>query len=128
MITPHESFTWPSDQVKVWRYMDLSKYAALLFSQSLFFARVTKLGDPFEGTTTLSDKQFQKMVLEKRLTDERFSSWRGMTDEIVNTMFDQTANTRRQTKESMFVNCWHMADHESAAMWRLYAQSSDAVA
>jgi hypothetical protein len=27
----------------------------------------------------------------------------------------------------MFVSCWHMNEHESAAMWRLYSQSSEAV-
>jgi hypothetical protein len=27
-----------------------------------------------------------------------------------------------------FINCWHMNEHESAAMWKLYAQTNEAVA
>jgi hypothetical protein len=28
----------------------------------------------------------------------------------------------------MFVSCWYTSDHESAAMWKLYARTSEAIA
>jgi hypothetical protein len=27
----------------------------------------------------------------------------------------------------MLINCWHMNEHESAAMWKLYSRSSEAI-
>ncbi len=34
----------------------------------------------------------------------------------------------RWERQWTFINCWHMNEHESDAMWRLYARTSDAVA
>jgi hypothetical protein len=31
-------------------------------------------------------------------------------------------------KTEMALNCWHMNDHESAAMWKLYLKSNDGIA
>ena len=52
--TTHEVFRQPDDPTSnVWRYMDFTKYAAMLESSSLYFARIDKLGDPFEGSMTV---------------------------------------------------------------------------
>jgi len=57
--TVHPVFQQPvNPDVKVWRYMDFAKYAALLEESALWFSRADKLGesfgdrlgDPFEGT------------------------------------------------------------------------------
>jgi len=51
--TQHELFRLPANKdIPIWRYMDLAKYLAMLDRGSLFFARATLLGDPFEGSTT----------------------------------------------------------------------------
>jgi hypothetical protein len=34
---------------------------------------------------------------------------------------------RRDAVRWTFISCWHMSEHESAAMWKLYSQSSDAI-
>ena len=39
----------PSDAI-LWRYMDFTKFVALLEMRALFFARSDKLNDPFEGS------------------------------------------------------------------------------
>src|SRR3954452_3565491 len=49
----HPSLKIPTNQdVRIWRYMDLTKYLAILQRQSLFFTRATLLqsADPFEGS------------------------------------------------------------------------------
>jgi hypothetical protein len=49
----HPSLKIPSNlDIKIWRYMDLAKYIAILQRRSLFFARASLLGDPFEGSST----------------------------------------------------------------------------
>lgn len=40
---------------KLWRYMDLAKFLALLEDRALYFARADKLGDPFEGAAGIAD-------------------------------------------------------------------------
>ncbi|MGI4801337.1 MAG: hypothetical protein ACRYG8_46410, partial [Janthinobacterium lividum] len=37
-------------EIPLWRYMDLSKFAALLQKRTLHFARADNLGDPLEGS------------------------------------------------------------------------------
>lgn len=34
----------------------------------------------------------------------------------------------QKTKKEMAINCWHINDHESAAMWKLYLKSNEGVA
>jgi hypothetical protein len=49
----HESFPQPPDtRIRVWRYMDLAKFLWCLQHEALFFARLDRLGDPFEGYYT----------------------------------------------------------------------------
>ena len=43
----------PTDNTKIWQYMDLSEFIHLLYSKSLFFCKTKKFGDPFEGSLPL---------------------------------------------------------------------------
>lgn len=48
----NENFTQPSNlDVKVWRYMDFTKFIYFLHTDKLFFSRVDKLSDSFEGSS-----------------------------------------------------------------------------
>ena len=40
----------PTDNTKIWQYMDLSEFIHLLYSKSLYFCNTRKFGDPFEGS------------------------------------------------------------------------------
>jgi hypothetical protein len=54
-ILEHESFRVPTNRdVKIWRYMDLAKYVAILQQRALSFPRASTLlkNDPFEGSST----------------------------------------------------------------------------
>jgi len=50
MYESHPSFELPEDlAAPIWRYMDFTKFVAMLESDSLYFARSDRLGDPFEA-------------------------------------------------------------------------------
>jgi hypothetical protein len=49
MYKENELFDTPSNNSKIWRYLDFTKFIDLLDKSSLFFCRLDKLGDPFEG-------------------------------------------------------------------------------
>ena len=51
MYKEHPAFEKPSDEdIKIWRYIDFTKFVSLLDKQALFFARADRLSDPFEGS------------------------------------------------------------------------------
>ncbi|MGB2821810.1 MAG: hypothetical protein WBF17_12565 [Phycisphaerae bacterium] len=87
----------------VWRYMDFTKYVAMLDSGGLFFVKVNALAhaDPFEGSFWPSQE------------------------------LRENAGSREHAESSareMLVSCWHRNEGESAAMWRLYLRSDEGVA
>lgn len=119
MIERHECFPAPADEnLKLWRYMDLSKYLDLIQSRTLYFSRIDRLGDPFEGSsTTATAEAVRQQVLGS-----------GMPPEDLNRLFSNLATVNKMALNENFVSCWHGANYESAAMWKLYSQSVDAVA
>lgn len=112
MYQEHESFDPPPPDAQLWRYFDFTKFVSLLDRSALFFSRVDKLGDPFEGSLskinlvmpTGTFKDFSREVQEHRLV-----TWRDFGRYIA-------------------VNCWHWNEHESAAMWNIYARQGDGIA
>jgi hypothetical protein len=115
MYQPHPVFKDPADlNEPVWRYMDLSKFVAILASRSLYFARADLLGDPFEGSYTLQS-------LELLDTAYRVHGITGM-------LSDGARRLREQRRKEKVISCWHLNRHESAAMWSLYLKSSEGLA
>lgn len=115
----HPSFVQPSDiAAKIWRYMDFTKFVAMLDSRALFFSRIDLLGDPFEGSTPRGNENYWKLVQEKHGTD----------DTIVERNKETIRGLARFSREHTFVNCWHLNDYESAAMWAIYSRDAASIA
>lgn len=105
MFHEHESFTPPEDKnVKIWRYMDITKFLALIESEALYFPRADKLGDPFEGSYTI------RALADRNDGGKNYSKW------------------YENLKTTVLINCWHMNEHESEAMWKLYLKSNEGIA
>ncbi|MEZ5911524.1 MAG: hypothetical protein R3D84_04225 [Paracoccaceae bacterium] len=116
----HPAFPQPRDRnCKVWRFMDFSKFVNLVLSKQLWLSRADLLGDPYEGAISPFTYDLIRQQLEN---DERFPNQR--IESSVNDLRNFFDSTRRYT----FVNCWHLNRHESAAMWKLYTKSDEAVA
>lgn len=99
----------PSDQI--WRYMDFTKYAALLDTKALFFARADTLGDKWEGSLSeVSDHERSKRVESL-----------GLSRRAKRTLLESMSRRRRRFLKFVAINCWHIGETESAAMWSLYA-------
>ena len=101
----------PSFDAPLWRYMDLPKYAAMLDTQCLFFPRVDKLDDPFEGSLPSNFAAKHPRFFES----------------VVPLAVEQKATFTELPKFTM-ASCWHCGDHESDAMWRLYSPESYGIA
>jgi hypothetical protein len=122
--TKHETFRLPTNKdIPIWRYMDLAKYLSMLDRRCLFFARATMLGDPFEGSSTKMMVSGREYIRANRATDPTLAQWKDAPD----TMFTNMGNIFKHFVQSYLISCWHMNEHESAAMWKLYSSSHEAV-
>ena len=99
----------PPPETTVWRYVSLAKFLALCGSRSLFLCRADLLSDTFEGS-------FSNASLQNHAND-----W-GSTFPANLVKLMQWIPCRS------FVNCWHVSNAESAALWKIYSGSESSVA
>ena len=112
--TGHPVFEAPADvKVKIWRYMDFTKLVSLIDTNALFFARSDLLGDPYEGAISYLNKALQPLLYKDKIPLENLEGISSFMD---------------RQRQWTFISCWHMNEVESAAMWKVYAQTNEAVA
>ena len=100
MYKNNYSFHTPDQSLTIWRYLDFTKFVDLLLSSQLFFARSDKFEDPFEGVLRLKDYENTKhMLINQQLT-----------------------------KTFYFLNCWHINDNQSDAMWKIFLKTKNGIA
>jgi len=111
MHKDHRLFSGPATtNMRIWRYMDLSKLVSLLHTSTLWFARADTMSDPYEGAYGAHN-----LPAEVDTSIIPASEWPKIKE--------NAQHCARYT----FVNCWHMADAESLAMWGSYATKGQAV-
>lgn len=98
-----------NSQVCIWHYMDFAKFISMLENQGLWFSRADKFKDAFEGTWPRQDVQNRAARL----------------DDAENKKFSEDMQEQRAY---FLVNCWHMNEQESDAMWKLCTKSNEAIA
>jgi len=113
----------PDPETKIWRYMDFTKLVSMIDKNALYFSAIDSLEDPLEGSLTEKNvedrRNFDKFLAQmeennllKRSTSKGFNIHEAM----------------RELRKHMFVNCWHINEEESAAMWKLYLKSDEGIA
>jgi hypothetical protein len=97
------TYVVPADDSKTtWRYLTFPSFVSVLQTKQMFFSRLEDLEDPYEGRFTDVVKcHFPTQVVA---ASEQFS------------------------RHNLCVNCWHMNEYESAAMWAIYAESGTGIA
>ncbi|HFR4167567.1 TPA: DUF2971 domain-containing protein [Bacillus cereus] len=100
----------PEDDKKIWRYMSFEKFVSLLEERALFFVRSNKFRDTYEG------------IFPKKTQERVFRSDNPPEVNQLNREFFM------KHRESITINCWHMNEFESAAMWDLYINNSQGIA
>lgn len=113
----HPVFKHPNNrEATIWRYMDFTKFVAMLESSALFFSRADRLGDPFEGSYSRGNEKLRPIV------------YKDIPPHILEMQRKDGENFNKWQRQWIFVNCWHMNEGESAGMWKLYAQTNEAIA
>lgn len=102
----------PKDEQVVWRYMNLPKFISILEDKKLYFPSLKKLSnsDKFEGLYPNFDVKSIPLFreLKEKINDGR--------------------DFARNYRQHCYVNCWHMNDSESLAMWKVYSGSEESIA
>ncbi len=106
----------PSEDIKLWRYMDFTKFVSLISSQTLFFCRSDLFEDPYEGSYSKANLKLRPYVY----TSMQSSEYESMANNL--------ANFSKNIRQHTYINCWHVNEYESAAMWKLYAKTNESIA
>lgn len=99
----------PDEDKDIWRYVGYPKFNWILQSGQLHFHQTSDMRDPYEGEVPKAIKQ---LLLSKGGSENL---------DIFLDMFEQA-------RYISFLNCWHLGDSESAAMWDLYGRSDRSIA
>lgn len=130
----HKEFNSPEDDPKIWRYMDFTQFLSILERKSLFFNRSDRFEDPFEGS-------IPKANLENEQTAEwlvdAVETWQMEGDadpsevplrDAMKAMGTDISKMYNSFRYFTFINCWHMNENESGAMWDLYLKTNEGIA
>ena len=116
MYAEHPVCKPPPAEAVLWRYMDFVKYVSLLDKQALFFERVDRLGDPFEGSLSAMNATLRPYL------------YRDVPEDSRKALLKMIGPILKSARASIIVNCWHENEVESDFMWRLYAKDNGGVA
>ncbi len=123
MYMPHGTAKLPEDpDAPIWRYMDFTKFVCMLDRQSLFFCRPDCLDDRFEGMWGPASRRSLEIDLRDRV--EKGGNVVGGVERQLRGHKRTAAYMRQLTA----VNCWHLNQHESVAMWKLYIYKHQGIA
>ncbi|MEX1014803.1 MAG: hypothetical protein WDZ80_06615 [Candidatus Paceibacterota bacterium] len=119
MYEKHPTFIQPeNEEIKVWRYMDFTKFVSLIDSRKLYFTRADKFEDPFEGSWP-KDNVLAREFVPDSIPDEGREKYLEAMRSL--------GETNKHWPRFHAINCWHMNDYESAAMWKLYLKSDEGI-
>ena len=108
-----EGITPPEDESILWRYMSLEKFVSILATGSLFFTRVEKFDDPFEGFTPPLMTYLYELAINQAENTEKAGL---------------AVKTLENWHKYVMCNCWHQSGQESMAMWEKYQMRNSGIA
>lgn len=115
MVRDIEIYDKIDDSLVIWRYMDFASLYALLQSKSLFFRRLDKYTDQYEGA--LPDEVISYLI-------DSWSSFPLFSKEDSQKMVDDFCSRLRGFNTGTLCNSWVLNEKEVYAMWKIYLRGS----
>jgi hypothetical protein len=107
--------------------MDLGKFIWMLQQRALFFARADKLGDAYEGYYT----ELSAIIGEQEhmAQTQEMARMLGLNFDIhqEKEVFKKLLRVIVEKRTKYFVNCWHINEEDSTAMWKLYGSQKESI-
>lgn len=118
-------FFEPDESVELARYIDITKFLSLLKDQQLFFCRLDKLEDRFEGKLpNISRRDFTNFY--RHLSLSGFSN-KPMTNDEIEKEINEDFEFREKLKALYCINCWNEFKGESYALWKVYSDLNQGI-
>lgn len=108
---------FPKKDYQLGKYLDLTRFISILSTRSLFFCRLDKLEDKFEGTTSKVNFEVRKKYYE----DTNHLIPKPLTSEEIIQKVEEQYEWEEKIKSINCVNCWNKNASESAALWKIYS-------
>jgi len=113
----------PEQNDSLWRYMDFAKFVSLLKNRALYFSAAKLFKDPFEGAIGVKarEKEWDENFLSKfkKVTKKSAGNNIHLSQKALLAAFKSVGE---ESRECTFINCWHLNEYESEAMWSLYVR------
>lgn len=93
---------------RLWRYCSIARFSWIVGNSKLHFASANQFTDRFEGAVAVVPPD---LPVDPRYADMDFGE-----------------NAFWQLKRLTKINCWHRAEYESDAMWKLYSELGKGIA
>jgi hypothetical protein len=103
-----------NEDAVIWKYMDIFKYLNLIETASLYFMRVDKYEDKYDG-------------FMPELTSEKIKVMLGGV-EATSEFCVALNQSYRKARSFSYTNCWTLCDHESSLMWDTYSEKRGGIA
>lgn len=104
----------PPKESKVWHYLDFAKFMFMLSNNKLHFTSAKQLSDEFEGSLSRSEVDGRDERVRRICADMNEKNHAEM-------LIDRNRDDSKRIRKYMHVNCWHINEDESLAMWHLYS-------
>jgi len=119
--------------MRIWRYMDLSKFISLLSNEALYFANPTEFDDPYEFHMPRSHSEVFKRNkinwLQKEIKKYNPNVvFNEVSKELENQVYLEYRELEKKVKRQFGVNCWHINDYENDALWKIYTNLGQGIA
>jgi hypothetical protein len=115
-----------NDNSTIWRDIDIGKYLDMITTQKLFFANPVNFEDPYELVlpdyrknkkyAAKIDKLLGKFMNTPKYRKMKSENW--LVDIVCSCTFAYYS----------YVNCWHINEIESSAMWERYSKRNYGIA
>lgn len=112
----------PALNAKLWRYLTLEKFESLVQKRALYFCRVDRFEDGFEGAITEPEADH----IDEFIRQVEMPDLLGNVPDV--SYYKAQLSARSRYRKFFYANCWHSNDSESAAMWKLYLGAAEGVA
>ncbi|AGB38055.1 DUF2971 domain-containing protein [Natronococcus occultus] len=97
---------FPEEDSTIWKYMDLPQFVSLVEDEFLYFSRIDRFDDPFEGSLTQENLKYRNLRKGSDTAEEPIGQYR--------------KSLNQELTKYTYADCWHLNDGESMAMWDLY--------
>ncbi|OCL91071.1 DUF2971 domain-containing protein [Aliarcobacter thereius] len=133
--------------MKIWRYMDLAKFIALLSNRALYFTSASKFNDTYEFyipkvyTEESKNKSIENMKKKfentKKLIEKNkminpngyYDVIKSMDKELELYIYNKNnCNIEKEVRKKFGVSCWHINEYENEALWKIYTNQGQGIA